>query len=222
MNQIIEKPRPLGEPIVPRLAPAPQSGCPATQMLDQTFDGDEAGMIRRLGFRFVIGEDFRQHERDPFQPGLQALWAHRIGVHAENKRGPLRAVLRAVHRLGHLVCRNLYGIELEKSVRVGRRLQIGHQHGIVIHRHATIGHNCVIRQGVTFGVGTDWTEGAGPVIGNGVRFGVGSVVMGNVSIGDNVTVGPNCVISSDVPADCTLFVPPPRVLPKAAPAPRSA
>ncbi|MGP3698834.1 serine O-acetyltransferase [Rhodobacter sp. NSM] len=185
------------------------------RMLQMPFDGDEAAMIRNVGLRYIIGEDYRAHERDIFAPGLHALWTHRIGVHSANLRPPLRLLARAVHAVGQLFCRNFYGIEIERSVRIGRRLQLGHQNGIVIHRHATVGHNCVIRQGVTFGVGTDWIEGQGPVIGNEVRFGVGVVVMGNVTIGDNVTVGPNCVISSDVPPDCTLFVPPPRVLPKA-------
>ncbi|AXQ95936.1 serine acetyltransferase [Cereibacter sphaeroides] len=187
------------------------------RMLEQPFDGDEAALIRRVGFRFLIGEDFRAHRREPFAPGLHALWVHRVGVHAQNLRAPLRQLARVFHRAGQLFCRNIYGIELEDTVRVGRRLEIGHQSGIVIHRYATIGHNCVIRQNVTFGVGTDWTEGRGPVIGNSVRFGVGTVVMGNVTIGNNVTIGPNCVISADVPSDCTLFVPPPRVLPKAKP-----
>lgn len=181
------------------------------------FDGDEAALIRSMGFLSIIREDFWQHERQPFRPGLHALWVHRIGVHAANLPTPLRQLAGAIYRVGQVFCRNVYGIELERSVRVGRRLLIGHQSGIVIHRHATIGHDCVIRQGVTFGAGTDWVEGKGPVIGNDVRFGVGAVVMGNVSIGDNVTVGPNCVISSDVAANCTLFVPPPRVLPKARP-----
>ncbi|ABN78868.1 serine O-acetyltransferase [Cereibacter sphaeroides] len=211
------------EPVSSAADARPEAVSPAREillerMLEAPFDGDEAAMIRAVGFRFLIGEDFRTHERDPFAPGLHTLWIHRIGVHADNLRPPLRQIARVVHRLGQLFCRNFYGIEIERSVRVGRRLEIGHQSGIVIHRHATIGHNCVIRQGVTFGVGTDWIEGKGPVIGNGVRFGVGSVVMGNVTIGDRVTVGPNCVISSDVAPDCTLFLPPPRVLPKARPA----
>ena len=44
--------------------------------------------------------------------------------------------------------------------------------------------------------------------------GVGAVVMGHVRIGDNVQIGPHCVVTSDVPADRVLFVAAPRVLPK--------
>lgn len=97
-------------------------------------------------------------------------------------------------------------------------MEIGHQHGIVIHKYARFGDDCVLRQGVTLGVGNEWIKGRGPVIGNNVSFGVGAVILGNVKIGDNVQIGPNCVVMNDVPANRSLFVSPPRVLPLQTPA----
>lgn len=176
-------------------------------------------MLKAVGLRAVIGEDLRQHRGGWLKPGFQALLVHRLGVFSSVCRQPLRAALLIVSKVGFLLCRNVYGIELPRSVNVGRRLELGHQHGIVIHTHARIGDDCVIRQGVTFGAGIGWIEGQGPVIGNRVHFGVGTVVVGNVTIGDDVTIGPNCVISRDVPANCTLFVPPPRMIPKQTPEP---
>ena len=38
---------------------------------------------------------------------------------------------------------------------------------------------------------------------------------GNVVIGDDVSIGPNCTITTNVPSNRTLFVPPPRAMPKA-------
>lgn len=177
----------------------------------------EADMIRAVGLRNVIREDLRQHRGQVFAPGFQALFFHRVGVYATTTRRPLRSLLYVVYSAGSLFCRNFFGIELERSVNVGRRLLLGHQHGIVIHSYASIGDDCVIRQGVTFGVGTEWITGKGPIIGDRVQFGVGTVVVGNVTIGDDVTIGPNCVITRDVPPNCTLFVAPPRAIPKASP-----
>ena len=45
-------------------------------------------------------------------------------------------------------------------------------------------------------------------------FGVGAVVIGNINIGNNVQVGPNCVVMNDVPSDRVLFTPAPRTLPR--------
>ena len=181
----------------------------------------EADMLRLVGLRTVMREDLRQHRGGWLKPGFQALLFHRLGVYSSVCRQPLRAALLIVNKVGFLLCRNFYGIELPRSVNVGRRLELGHQHGIVIHTYARIGDDCVIRQGVTFGAGIEWIVGQGPVIGDRVHFGVGTVVVGNVTIGDDVTIGPNCVISRDVPANCTLFVPPPRMIPKVNPEPSS-
>jgi len=118
--------------------------------------------------------------------------------------------------LGHWFCKVFYGIELERSAKIGRRFRIGHQGAIVIHRFATFGDDCLVRQGVTLGSGAGWTKGRGPVIGDNVHFGPGAIVVGNIRIGDNVRVGPNCVVTTDVPSDRVLFAPPARVFPRKA------
>ncbi|MEO0654310.1 MAG: serine acetyltransferase [Pseudomonadota bacterium] len=174
----------------------------------------EGDLLREEGLWKVLKEDFRTHERHWTYAGLQALWVHRIGVYALTQRRPIRVLLSILYTLGHLFCRNVYGVELERTVQLGRRVLIGHQHGIVIHKWARIGDVCIFRQGVTLGSGVEWTHKEGPVVGNGVSFGVGCVIVGNVKIGDNVSIGPNCVVMTDIPSDRTVFTPPPRVLPK--------
>ncbi len=173
-----------------------------------------AALIRQMGLLAVLREDLRTHRGEILRPGLQALWVYRIGTWAGTLPPVLRQVMGLVYFLGQRFCRNFYGIELMRSARIGRRFLIGHQHGIVIHQYASIGDDCAVRQGVTFGIGTEWVPGQGPVIGNNVSFAPGAIVIGNVTIGDNVSVGPNCVVSADVPADRSLFIPPPRVIPR--------
>ncbi|MEO0981660.1 MAG: serine acetyltransferase [Pseudomonadota bacterium] len=176
-----------------------------------------ADLIRQAGFWTIVGEDYRTHGSIPWAAGFWALFWYRVGTYAETVGNP---VFRAPFTLGYKVCQklvqNFYGVELERSVQVGRRLYLAHQHGVVIHKYANIGDDVVIRHNVTFGVGTEWTE-TGPAIGDRVTFGPGVVVIGDVTIGEDVSVGPNCTISTDVPAGRTLFVPPPRSLAKKAP-----
>lgn len=188
---------------------------PAGDKPSMAADTTEAAMLRRVGFWRVIAEDFRTHRRELSRPGFLTLFVHRVGVYAKALPFALSLPLDIFYYLGYRFCRAFFGIEVRRTANLGRRLEIGHQHGIVIHDHITMGDDCTIRQGVTFGISNEWEAGKGPVIGKNVSFGVGVVVMGNVTIGDNVNVGPNCVISADVPADRTLFVPPPRALPRA-------
>lgn len=174
----------------------------------------EAARILSFGLWNILKEDFQTHRCELGAPGLQAIWVHRLGVYATTLSKPIRWPLDILYMLGWRFFRAFYGIEMRRTVNIGRRMHIAHQHGIVIHGYARFGDDCVIRQGVTLGISNTWEKGKGPVIGNNVSFGVGTVVVGNVTIGDNVNIGPNCVVSSDVPSDRTLFIPPPRVIPR--------
>jgi serine O-acetyltransferase len=163
-------------------------------------------------------EDWEVHHRDWTLPGFRALAAHRFGVWLNGIRPTaFRKVLSSVYRAMYRYVRNHYGIELPDTTIVGRRVLIGHQGGIVIHPHAEIGDDCLIRQNVTIGAASHdrWWEA--PKLGRGVQVGCGAAILGKVTIGDQVRIGPNTVVMADVPAGATVFVAPPRViqLPKA-------
>lgn len=179
-------------------------------------DGKLVGvdLIRDAGLFAILKEDWNTHYRQISAPGFWALAIYRFGNWSSTLPRPFKWLGTIVYVIAQRTIRNLCGIELERSVKVGRRLLLGHQHGIVIHRHATIGDDVLIRHGVTFGRGVSWTHEEGPVIGDRVEFSPGAVVIGNVTIGDDVSVGPNCVITQNVPPGRSLFVPPPRSLPK--------
>ena len=186
-------------------APSPETGEPRLR---------GGALIREVGYWTLVAEDLRTHERKAFSAGFLALFWYRFGTWADLFRfKPIRWPLMAVYTLFQGIVQNVYGIELKRTVKVGRRLHLAHQHGIVIHSLADIGDDVLIRHNVTFGVGTEWTW-KGPVIGDRVSFGPGTVVIGDVTIGDDVIVGPNCTITRDVPPNCSLFVPPPRSLPR--------
>ncbi|OZB19935.1 MAG: hypothetical protein B7X55_02040 [Rhodobacterales bacterium 34-62-10] len=173
-------------------------------------------LIRDAGFWNVVREDFRTHRKDIFLPGFQAVLVYRFGTWTDTIGfRPLALAMKAIHYFAYVFVRNVYGIELRRTIQAGRRFEIGHQSGIVVHEFARIGDDVVIRQNVTFGIGTSWAWGEGPTIGSRVSFSPGVVVIGNITIGDDVSIGPNCVITQDVPSGRTLFVPPPRAVPKA-------
>jgi len=172
-------------------------------------------LIRERGFWRVVREDFRAHRRMALAPGFHAIVVYRFGTWVDTIRfKPLYIIPNIIWHLAYRWIRNFYGIEMEKTVKAGRRLELGHQHCIVIHANATIGDDVLIRHNVTFGMGNEWIQGVGPVIGDRVEFSPGVVVVGNITIGDDVSVGPNCTVTTNVPSNRTLFVPPPRVMPK--------
>lgn len=74
-------------------------------------------------------------------------------------------------------------------------------HGIIIDPKVVVGENCTIYQQVYIGVNTllDSENHGIPQIGNQVYIGPGTKIMGNVIIGDNVRIDPNCYITEDIP-----------------------
>jgi serine O-acetyltransferase len=172
-------------------------------------------LVSEHGLLFLLREDYERHRHDSTRPGFRAIGSYRFAAWA---RGLHNSVLRLVFSsIGEVMLRfvrNQYGIELYSTSTIGRRFQIGHQNGIVIHKFATIGDDCRVRHGVTLGVGgikraksPESFRGNAPVLGNEVDVGAGAVIVGRIRIGDGVNIGPNAVVLTDVPAGATVMAP---------------
>ena len=154
-----------------------------------------------LGLFAQIAEDWIAHGRDWTRPGFRAVAAHRFGVWRMRVRFKLiRAPLSMAYRWMYRRCRNHYGIELPFTVKLGRRVVIEHQSGIVIHGDSEIGDDSIIRQGVTLGNKTLDRPRDAPKLGRRVNVGAGAKILGAVTVGDDTTIGANAVVLKDVPA----------------------
>ncbi|PKA39893.1 serine acetyltransferase [Rhizobium sullae] len=174
-------------------------------------------LMDEMGLLALLREDFNCHYRDVTKPGFQAMAVYRFGVWARSRRLYLsRMLFGAIHFVLFCFIRNVYGIEIPYTAKLGRRVHIGHQSGIVIHEFCTMGDDCVVRQNVTIGIGGVKRGHFGPehapVIGRHVDFAAGAVVVGNVRIGDSVNIGPNAVIVTDVKSNTTVMAPPARMM----------
>lgn len=95
-----------------------------------------------------------------------------------------------------------YGCEIAPYAQIGEGLFIPHSIGIVIGHEVVIGNNCEIFQNVTIGSNRKEKNGRFmPIIGNNVSIGSGAVVVGGITIGDNVCIGANSYVDKDVPSN---------------------
>jgi serine O-acetyltransferase len=143
-------------------------------------------------------------------PGFQAIAVHRFGVWRKRVPLPARLPLTALYWGAQLVIRNVYGIQLQTTVQVGRRVGLPHGGKLIIAPGTVIGDDCVLLHNVTLGAGRELTEV--PKLGRNVKVGIGAVVLGSITIGDNVTIGPNAVVLTDVPPGATVFTDPARIV----------
>lgn len=91
-----------------------------------------------------------------------------------------------------------YGYDISYNTEIGPGLLIFHSSGIVlapeyIGKNATISQNCTI--GMTIKNGKKYF----PKIGDGLYMAPGSAIIGDVTIGNNVALGTNCVLNKSVP-----------------------
>jgi serine O-acetyltransferase len=84
------------------------------------------------------------------------------------------------------------------------------QHGVGSNINGErIGANCRVNQQVTIGFRDNDRL---PRIGNNVHIGAGARVLGDLTVGDNVIIGANAVVTHDVPPDCTVAGVPARII----------
>jgi serine O-acetyltransferase len=104
------------------------------------------------------------------------------------------------------------GISVPPRCEIGDGLYIGHYGSIILSPDARIGHNCSLAQNVTIGVAGGGEHRGAPTIGNRVFIGAHSVIVGRITIGDDVVVCAGSVVNRSVPARAVVMGNPARVV----------
>ena len=148
-----------------------------------------------------IRQDFRNHGGSL---GAQGFWVMTVYRFGRWRYGVRPALLRKLMSLGYHVAYKLVqiltGIELPCEVEIGRNFVIDHFGGIVVSGYAKFGDDCRIRTGVVVGLARV-DDPCAPVIGDHVDIGTGAKLLGRIRIGNNVLIGANAVVVTDVPDD---------------------
>ena len=96
---------------------------------------------------------------------------------------------------------------------VGGGLRIYHAGGFIhIGPHCRIGANCTIQPGVVFGNKYEKETAGLTIVGDNCYFGLDSKIFGPLTIGNNVTVGANSVITHDIPDNVVVGGVPARII----------
>jgi serine O-acetyltransferase len=154
---------------------------------------------------------FIRNVRVYLEPGTLAVLTYRYGHWARQVRVP---VVRELLLLPYVLAKTLvvlgFGIYIPSQMKVGRGFCIHNFSGIFLPR-TTIGDNFIVFQNVTLGH-LRGQSGRPPRIGNNVFIAAGAKLMGDIRIGDNVSVGANSLVVTDVPDNCTVVGVPARIV----------
>lgn len=149
--------------------------------------------------------------------GVQAVLSYRIRCwFARRGMGIVEIIILKIEEV-------IFGSSILRyyGVKIGPGLYMAHPFGIVI-GGATIGKNFTIAQNCTVGgkhpVGAlgiespGWDSKERISIGDWVFMGVGSCILGPVTIGDNVIIGANSVVTTDIPSNVMIAGAPAKII----------
>lgn len=103
----------------------------------------------------------------------------------------------------------LSGAEIHYKSKIGANFVLDHGYGTVIGETSVIGGNCYLLGGIVLGatgIANNLLERRHPQIGNNVEIGAFSSIFGNIEIGNNVFIGPNCVVLESIPDNCRIIL----------------
>lgn len=161
-----------------------------------------------------IRADYRAHGSSWGAQGFWVMAVYRLGrwrygLHPVLLRKSFSLTYKVLYKLVQVIT----GIEFPCEVRVGKQFVIDHFGGIVVSGYARFGDNCRIRSGVVVGL-SRVEDPCAPVVGNNVDIGAGAKLLGRITIGDNVNIGANSVVTRDVPSNSIAVGVPAKVMPR--------
>jgi serine O-acetyltransferase len=106
-----------------------------------------------------------------------------------------------------------YGFQIYPETQIGEGFYLGHWGSLVINPQTIIGKNCNIAQGVTIGQQNRGKNEGSPVIGDEVWIGTNAVIVGSITIGNNVLIVPNSYVNFDVPSNSVVIGNPAKIIP---------
>ncbi|NET87022.1 MAG: serine acetyltransferase [Kamptonema sp. SIO1D9] len=133
----------------------------------------------------------------------QAVWAtaqYRFSrwVHYHVHIPGIRLILKILSAIWRKIIEFISGIELPNRSEIGKGLFIPHPYNIIV-GGAKLGEYCTISQDVTIGIGGRGDKQGFPKIGDRAYIGAGARIIGSITIGNDVAIGANAVVTKDLP-----------------------
>lgn len=110
-----------------------------------------------------------------------------------------KGISRKMYRVLYKIISLQHAIEIPSTCKIGKGFSIYHPFNITINPGTIIGKNCDIHKGVLIGEENRGKRKGCPTIGDSVWIGANAVIVGKITIGDDVLIAPNAFVNRDIP-----------------------
>ena len=174
---------------------------------------DEYSISLKTTLRYILSDLARYQVTDGRSypeililcPGAIAGIYYRIGHwiwHYRGRWAALVMLLRPIYIIFKRLVEIYSGAAISPRAMIGPGLHINH-FGSIFVADAIIGENCNLSHEVTIGVAGRGEKRGIPTIGNRVYIAAGTKIFGRISVGDDVAIGANAVVTKSIP-DCAV------------------
>ena len=105
-------------------------------------------------------------------------------------------------------------IQIPARTQIGAGFYIGHTGRVIIHPDARLGKNINVGTGVTIGRENRGKREGAPTIGDSCWIGTNAVIVGSITIGEDVLIAPLAYVNFDVPAHSIVIGNPAKIIAK--------
>ena len=105
-------------------------------------------------------------------------------------------------------------IQISHRTKIGEGFYIGHCGRVIINHNAVLGKNVNIATGVTIGQENRGKRKGTPTIKDNVWIGTNAVIVGNITIGEDVLIAPLTYVNFDVPDHSIVIGNPGKIIPR--------
>lgn len=152
----------------------------------------EKSLYRSIGYKGKLHAFLTQCEVGKIYNYIKYLRFDEYYVNKKTKNF-LDIIVGAYCRMKH----NKIGVQLGVSIPTntfGKGLLIYHSQGIIVNKETRCGDNCKLHGLNCIGNNGSKVKGGCPQIGDNLDLGVGAKIIGDISLGNNITVGCNAVV----------------------------
>lgn len=150
-------------------------------------------------------KEFYEADLSRYSNGDRNRYIRRFHYYFRRANFCKNSLMQIYYRFRLKIIREKHGLEIGYSCKIGKGLYIGHPYNITINDDAVIGENVNIHKGATIGQENRGSRKGSPTIGNKVWIGINAVVVGQITIGDDVMISPNSFVNCDIPSHSVVF-----------------